>query len=81
MIILSSSEMTGSLLNMTTVKNYAQRVHNWDLHLMSCDLGQHQEDANWMASIRIAASDVQADWVAPLTQACKRWPTVTTGMH
>ena len=78
-MISSSSEIAGSSPNRTTAKNYAQRVRNWDLHLMSCDLGQRQEYANWMASIGIAASDVRADWVAPPTQACKRWPAVTTG--
>ena len=35
--------------------------------------------ADWMASITNHAAHVRADWVAPPTQACKRWPAVTTG--
>ena len=63
--------------------------HSVSLHIRCCQLAhltrhglrQHQECANWMALIMNHAAHVQADWVAPLTQACKRWPTVTAGMR
>ena len=78
-MVSSSSEITGSLPNRTTAKNHAQRVRDWTLHLVRHGLGQRQECANWMASITNHAAHVRADWVAPPTQACKRWPAVTTG--